>query len=166
MVKKSRPIDTGAEFVAKDFVYTGLRWSTNEQRLVTIRCIDADGKLEPPMLFEYNRKYERVIGGVYTGAAFTADGSVRGLITSGYSELWPNIDDRLEWKVADERVKSEHRCRAAEKDEKRISEIETILMPLRTTYETFRVRRDFAGMEALEASVLRSLRSAPRVSEK
>lgn len=152
-------------FVAKDFVFIGKALDDKMKVFVIIQPIEADGTLGKKMSYGFNRKRDKNVGGIYTGAMFDEAGTVRNLDGSRFQKLWPNQEERMVWQAKNEAVESELRGAKLEKDEGRISEIEKILLPIRQTYENMRFRHDWAGCEALEKAVLRALRSAPRVIE-
>lgn len=151
-------------FVAMDWVYIGKRANAKET-WAGIRVIEADGTLGKEMFFKYSKKMDRIVGGVYTGTFFK-DGTARGLENANWKKQWDNREDRILWQAENDKADSELRLLKLEKDAGRISDIEQIMLPLRKQFESYRSRHDYAGMEALEKAVLRSLRSAPRVIEK
>lgn len=160
----TQPNDENQELAAMDFVYSGRRWSSNGKLLITLYPI-VDGVLQKERVFEYDRKAHRVVGGIYTGAKFN-DGSMLGFTSAlQYVGRWENQADLLEWQAKDEHAETRSKARKLEADDKKISEIERILLPLRIQYESMRKRRDMAGMEALRLALNNALYSAPRESE-
>lgn len=155
-----------AEFVKKPLVYCGRRWIDHlEKMCVAIRPLQ-DGKLQEEMLFAYDKKAHRVVGGIYEGAEFS-DSQARGI--SGrlsYQSNWPDKSDLIDWKARDEYAESQARCKKLEADAKKVSEIEAIMLPLRMQFDRYRLMRDSAGMKALRSAVMAALECSPRASEK
>lgn len=155
-----------AEFIAKDFVYIGKRVNSKMEVFAVIRLIDEDGTLNTEeAMYKYNRKLDRNVGGVYTGAKFKPNGMSRGLAEARWKRMWDNQADRMTWSALHDDTEIMIRNDKLEKDQGRINDIEKAMLPIRKTYENMRFRHDFAGMEALERAVMRALRSAPRVIE-
>lgn len=153
------------QFVALDFVYCGRRWSDASNKLVLCIRPIKDGELQEAMLFAFDRKAHRTVGGVYSGAEFGGS-SARGIAGSlRYERMWEDRTELIDWQARDEYAESASRRRKLEADAKKISEIERIMLPLRNQFQAYRVKRDHAGMEALRAAVLNALASAPRASE-
>lgn len=154
------------ELVAKDYVYLGKRVNSKMEPVAAIRLINEDGTLDADeALYKFDRKMNKNVGGVYTGAKFTSNGSSRGLAEARWKRMWDNQEDRIKWSALNDEAESRLRSAKLEKEEGRINDIEQIMLPLRKTYENMRFRHDWAGQEALEKAVLRALRSAPRVIE-
>lgn len=151
-------------FVARDWVYIGKRQGDKEV-FVGIQPIMEDGTLGKPMYYSHKKKFTRVIGGVYTGTSFK-EGTARGLEQANWKKMWESREDRIRWQAEEDLVEADLRLARMEKEAGRIPDIEQIMLPLRKQYESYRFRKDYAGMEALEKAVLRALRSAPRVIEK
>jgi hypothetical protein len=142
--------------VAKDFVYCGKCRITGGIGQV-YRAIEEDGSLGKEFVLKADRKYPKVIGGIYAGAKWSAT-QVMGLSASTYKGYWKIQDDLIGWKAKTEQIEVEVRIKKLENDAKRIDEIDIILAPLRKTYSNYRRIGDVAGMEALSAAVVRSLR--------
>jgi len=159
------------ELIPRDYVYIGKRWSSKGKVIMGYQLIKEDGTLEdPPIFWEFDRKMERSIGCVYTGAKFsdiTASGgiSAMGIASAKFKKAWPNQEDRIQWQNKNDDVEADVRNQKLEKDAGRVSDIERIMLPLRQQYESMRVRRDWAGQEALERAVLRALKISPRKIE-
>jgi hypothetical protein len=155
---------TDVQYEALEYVYCGRRWSVSEKLLISVRPIK-DGELLREMLFDFDRKMVRSVGGVYSGASFHDNGA-RGLSSANrFERLWQDKSDLIDWQVKDENVEIAARSKKLESDSKKVSEIEKILLPLRQQYESYRVKRDLAGMAALSSAVQRALQAAPRTSE-
>jgi hypothetical protein len=150
--------------VPLDFVYCGRRIMSNGKLAVAIAPIQ-DGEIQKTRLFLFDRKAHRTIGSVYSGATFS-DNHMRGLIADlKFERIWHKQEDRIEWRARDEEVETHLRTKKLEADAKKVNEIETIMLPLRIMMQNFRHKRDYGGMEALEAAVVRALKSKPREGE-
>lgn len=149
---------------ALDFVYCGRRTLSNGKMGFAVAPI-RDGKLQRQMLFPFDRKAHRAVGGVYSGAEFN-DSQALGLNGAlKYVRRWTVQHDLVDWQARDDHAESEARTKKLEGDAKKVSEIERVLLPLRVQYESYRKRRDHAGMEALRSAMLNALMSAPRTGE-
>jgi hypothetical protein len=153
------------EFVERDFVYIGKSIADDGKVYCGNAIVNEDCTLEKTKWYGYKKKMDRIVGGVYRGASFS-ENTAKGLEQAIWRTRWHDQGDVIKWQADDEKVEVEIRSKKMEKDEGRISELEKILLPLRTQYESYRSRHDCAGMEALEKSMLRALKSAPRVIEK
>lgn len=142
-------------YIERLFVYCGLRY--NQELDVLIQPLDDSGALLAPQLYSYKRGRDKVLGGIYKGASFY-EGGVRGLDDAVYVDTFDNRDELISWQAKHEEAKLKDRALKLEANAKKISEINRILAPLRKVHSSFISRRDYAGAEALEASVLRALR--------
>lgn len=148
---------------ALDFVYCGRRWN-GSKLFIVVRPIRG-GKLEDELAYAFNRKAHRAIGGVYSGAKFN-DTSIIGLAAAlQYVRRWDDKAQLIDWESRDHHAESEARQKKIEADDKKVSEVEKIMLPLRVQFEGYRMKRDLAGMDALRAAVLAALSSSPRVIE-
>jgi hypothetical protein len=105
------------------------------------------------------------VGAVYTGAEFD-EGQAKGLAEARWSRMWPNAEDRIEWQARDQHALDLERAERMEADTRKMSDIETVMLPLRRRYEVLRKKHDRSGMYALERAVQAALLSAPRATEK
>jgi hypothetical protein len=151
-------------FVSRDYVYCGLRLLTGGVLGVSIRPL-VDGELGDEMLLKHKRGFARTIGGVYRGAEFSPT-AVRGLAQARFETQWDRQQDLIEWEARDGRARVEDRARKLEAKAGQVGEIERVMLPLRVLYDGYRRRGDFAGMEALQAAVQRSLYRAPKDIER
>lgn len=151
-------------YIPMEYVCCGRRWSSvSGKLLISIRTIDGS-ELGEEMVFPFDRKMNRSVGAVYSGASFNVKGA-RGLSgTNQFLRPWANKTDVIDWQARDEHAETMARSKKLEGDLKKVSEIEKILLPLRVQYDSYRVKRDHAGMEALTAAVVRALASRPRTS--
>lgn len=149
--------------VPRDFVYTGQRYGSDGKRYVSIAVI-VDGTLEKERWFPYKRDYDRSVGGVYTGAEFTAD-TAWGLSQARYKEQYPDVAKRIEWQARHDEANKMFKLAKLEADSSRVSDLERILFDARKLYASYRKRNDYGSMEALEAAVLRALKTPPRSTE-
>lgn len=149
-----------------DFVYCGRRWIQSKEKLYFVVAPIKNGALLEEMVFPFDRQAKRMVGGVYAGAKFSED-SAAGLAAKNlrYVRRWSITNDVIDWQARDTRAEVEARIRKLEADDKKISEIENVLMPLRVQYESYRFKRDVAGMEALKVAVLAALVASPRKYE-
>lgn len=150
-------------YVAYDFVYCGCRTLANGELVIEIRKI-IDGELSEPNLYGFNRKRDRMIGGIYHGATFSETSS-KGIDSVVFVSKWDSSENLILWEALDKQARVEDRAKKLEKNEKKVKEIDTIMLPLRVQYENCRKRRDFAGMEAISKAVLISLRNSPNLVE-
>lgn len=149
---------------ALDFVYCGRRVLTNGKLGICVAPI-RDGKLQREMLFLYERKAHRYVGGVYSGAEFNERQMVGLTANLKYVRPWTVQHELIDWQARDQHAEAEARAKKLEDDAKKVSEIERVLLPLRVQYESYRKQRDLAGMEALRSTVLSALASTPRTNE-
>lgn len=152
-------------FVPQDFVYIGKAVDEKGKVFIIIRPLETDWTLGKRMSYEMKKWRDRIVGAVYTGASFSADGSIHALDTARFKNQWPNREERMEWQAKHEEVEVEIRNAKLEKDVDLIIDIEQILLPLRKTYENLRFQHDWAGQVALKKAVLHALKSAPLVIE-
>lgn len=152
-----------SDFKALDFVYAGRRVGNGYKRLDCVYTIQPDGKLGLKWLFKAAQR-EKVIGGVYTGAAFGKD-QAKGIETArytGYGNKWHDREAILLWEAQHEDAKVVIRAHKLENDDKIVSQLEAMLQPARKLYTAARSRGDYATCMVLE----RALQSALRVPYK
>lgn len=150
-----------------NFIYCGRRWLVDARKMaICVRPVNPDGTAMPEQLFAHHRKADRAtIGGVYSGAQFTdtgATGLVAALVTGWDGMSKADFDSRIEWQAKDKHAKAREAAYKAEQDARKADELESIMRPLRERYEACRVRRDHAGMAALEYAVVAALKTTPR----
>lgn len=155
---------TEEAMVPHDIVYIGKRLGAGGKMILGFQLLNENGSFGECLFYAYDRKMDRTIGAVYTGAEFANDQS-RGIASANFVKMWDNRDDRIMWQAKNDQIEAIIRNTKLEKDAGKISDIEKIMLPLRKQYDTLRVRHDHAGQEALERSVLRALRSSPRSTE-
>lgn len=154
------------EFVAKRFVHAGSRWAYEKKKMwVAIAPLNDDGTLGELRYFDWSRKRDRVVGGVYTGTTFSA-GSVKGLNTARFDGKYHDRAQILEWDVKHHDATKQSASVKLEKDMGKTSELEDLLLPLRRQYEAARNRYDHGKTAAIEAAVLAALRAKVRPEEK
>ena len=146
-------------YIACDFVYCGCRTLSNGELVIEIRKI-VDGQLAEPNLFTFHRKRDRIIGGIYQGATFSETSS-KGIDSVVFVSKWESSEYLILWEALDKQAKADDRAKKLEKNEKKMKQTDTIMLPLRVQYENCRKRHDFAGMEAISKAVLISLRNSP-----
>lgn len=151
------------QFIPCDFVYCGVVLSGKEMS-VCIASIQDNGELGSQSFFPHKKSRELSIGGIYRGASFS-ETKVSGLDAVHYVSRHSNEDDIIKWRARNDAAKTKDRSLKLEKDAKKINEIDEQLKSLRKLYSTYRKRNDHAGLEALEAAVLRSLRTPIRQAE-
>lgn len=151
----------------QDFVYCGRRLLANGKLAIAVRPIAEDGTLQPERLFAFERKGHRSVGGVYSGAEFS-EKQAAGLFSPQlkFIRRWPEADDNIEWEALDGAAEAADRARKMEADDKKISDIEATMLPLRAQFERFRHMRDRGGIEALRAAVLAALEAPLRPAER
>jgi hypothetical protein len=155
-----------APVIPQDFVYCGRRMLANNKLAFAVRPIAADGTLLPERWFAFDRKAKRMVGGVYSGAEFSVSQAAGLYGALKYLRRWPDAGDQIAWEAQDGAAEAADRVRKLEADDKKISEIETALLPLRAQFERFRHMRDRGGIEALRAAVLAALESPLRPDER
>lgn len=153
-------------FEAVDFVNCGVRMLRTGKLGLAVRLL-IDGALGEELLFAHKRgSGPRVIGGIYTGAEYSAaESQMRGLPRATYKARWEVASDLIEWEAKDGAALTAQRTQKMESEAGRVSELEALLLPLRKLHHTYRLRNDHAGMEALQAAMLRVLRTPPRAHE-
>lgn len=156
-------IDQAEAFVAKDFVYCGVRMFKKELGVVIV-ALNPDGTLGKESAYDYKKSRERTIGGIYRGALFS-ETQCQGIDTVKYVESYKDSEAVIGWQARNDQAKSQERINKLEKDAKKTNEIDTMMLPLRKYFNNYRKRNDYAGMDALEAAVIRSLRTPIRQSE-
>ncbi|HCT4784004.1 TPA: hypothetical protein OTY28_006273, partial [Pseudomonas aeruginosa] len=110
---------------------------------------------------------------VYTGRRVTTKGKVcaaiqggsNGLKAANWASAWQDPTARADWLARDEAAGVHLRMAKLEADSKKAHEIDELLLPLRRLYARYAQTRDYAGQEALEAAVMRSLRRRPRADQ-
>lgn len=156
---------TNTEYIPRDFVCLGKREGTNGKPLIAICPINDDGTLGERQLYEWSKKRDYSLGCVYTGTKF-APGGVMDLDSAKYVKPWPNEQDRILWRAERDDAETSMRIAKLEKDADKINDLQDQLLPARKMYDNFRMKHDYAGMEALERAVIRALRASPRTTEK
>jgi hypothetical protein len=152
-------MDAADNLVPHDFVFLG-KVTVVGGLGIKIQLLNEDGTLGDIRVYKHNRKLERTIGGIYAGAKFDAD-HASGLDRAGYKGQWHDKDQIQDWRIKSENVERIVRTKKLEGDAKRVNEIDLVMASLRKTYDNYRRIGDYAGMEALEAAVVRSLRKGP-----
>jgi hypothetical protein len=152
---------------SQDFVYCGRRLLVSGKLAIAVRPIAEDGTLQGERLFAFERKGHRSVGGVYSGARFT-ETQAAGLFSPQlkFMRRWQEADDRIEWEALDGAAEAADRARKMEADDKKVSDIEAAMIPLRAQFERFRHMRNRGGMEALRAAVLAALEAPLRPAER
>lgn len=147
----------------RKFVYCGQR-SDGKTRSVRIAVLTEDGSaVEKFQEYAYKRTLDRSVGSVYVGASFD-EKNAYGLHTAKWEAQW-DVSDTLQWE-AENAVALERMATAKlEADATRISELERLLAPIRKQYAKNMERHDHAACGALEAAVLKAIRSRPRSYE-
>lgn len=156
-------MSTDEQFTAQDYVYCGLVFFDNSLSIVICQ-INEQGELERESYYDYKKSRDKVIGGIYRGASFS-DTSARGIDKATYQGYYSNKEKIISWKARNDQARAKERTAKLEKDAKRINEIDTIMLSLRKIYAGYRKKNDYAGMEALQNAVLRSLHTPIRQSE-
>lgn len=151
------------DFIELDFVYCGLIFSNNEFSVI-VAPINPNGSLQKECFYKYKKGRDRTIGGIYRGAAFS-EKSCRNIDSVTYVDTYKDAEAIIRWKARNDQAKTQERTYKLEKDAKKTNEMDAMLMTARKLYSNYRKRNDFAGMEAIEAAVLRSLRTPIRQSE-
>ena len=151
------------EFVAKDFVHCGLRFGNGEM-FVALCPIGEDGTIEEEANYNFNKKRDRAIGLVYTGAIFSKD-SVKGLDAATYKDRFNDQEKIIGWRALSDDARVKEKQFKMLKDEKKMNQFDEILLPLRKAYTAARKRNDFATLEAMEKAVVRSLTTPVRKGE-
>lgn len=151
------------QFLDRDFVYCGVVIS-DKKMSVSIAVIREDGQLESEAFYPYKKNRERTIGGIYRGAAFS-ETKVRGLDNVAFVGTHSDKEAVIKWRARNDAAKTKERSLKLEKDAKKMNELDEQLKPIRKLYSTYRKQNDYAGLEALEAAVLRSLRTPIRQIE-
>lgn len=151
------------------FVFMGKRRIGNVMYAQIGRLTDK-GIIEKTFMFAASKNWSRfAVGGVYEGAELTTSNdssTIRGHATSKWVAQWPDLQDRIEWRAHEDAAEDAERNARFEADQRKTSEVEEILLPIRERYEALRRKYDYAGVYALEQAVLRALRASPRKKEK
>ncbi|HIH5043307.1 TPA: hypothetical protein ACYSE6_006604 [Pseudomonas aeruginosa] len=147
-----------------DYVYTGRRVTTKGKVCAAIQIVGADGQLGEVDLYDLAVAKGKTIGGIYRGASFYQGGS-NGLKAASWASAWQDPTARADWLARDEAAGVHLRMAKLEADSKKAHEIDELLLPLRKLYARYAQTRDYAGQEALEAAVMRSLRRRPRADQ-
>ncbi|UWE19331.1 hypothetical protein [Herbaspirillum huttiense] len=162
--KPGSVIDQGDPLIAMDFVYRGRRILGSGKLAVCLAPLQ-DGKALQERHFLFDKKAHRAIGGIYSGAKFTAN-EMSGLSAHlTFVGKWQAAADLIDWEARDALAEQIARSKRLESDVKKVSEIEKILLPLRRQFENYRQKRDTAGMEALRKAVVSALGTSPRAFE-
>lgn len=155
--------------VEREYVFCGFRRSTTGKKLLEIRLIRDDGSLFPATHYPAGRKGPTAIGSRYK-ARFVLDESgaaiKAALDRSTWAGPYPNKDAIIEWEALSSQCIADFRREKLESDAGRVSEIETVMRPLREKYQALNAKLDQEGMRALEAAVLTALRTRLRTEER
>ncbi len=151
------------DFIELDFVYCGLIFRDKEFSVI-VAPINPDGTLLKECCYQYKKGRDRTIGGIYRGATFS-EKSCRNIDSVSFVSTFKDTESIIQWKARSDLAKTHERTYKLEKDAKKSNEMDVMLMTARKIYSNYRKRNDFAGMEAIEAAVLRSLRTPIRQSE-
>lgn len=153
-------------FVSRDFIYCGKRWSESRDKLM-VEIHQLDGEVQgKPSFYLYDKSWKGFApGGVYRGASFS-DASIKGITSARFLRLWANPSDRYGWKALDEAAECTHRSKKVQQDVRKTNEFEEVMLPLRKAYQNLKSRRDFAGTYAMEQAILRALQAPLRADEK
>lgn len=147
--------DTTNDFQERDFIFAGCRRSALNGDLFDALVVDGRE-------LHFGRKSARsafVIGGIYRGASFNAAGTVRGFNRQSVTFVGrhENADDVIAWEATDGAARRAHEAAKFERDAKKVSEIATILLPLRRAYWQAAKVGDFAKAQAIEIAVRNAL---------
>jgi hypothetical protein len=157
---------TAEALTPRDFVYCGRRQLASGKLAFAVCAINDDGTLMPERLFMFDRKAHRSVGGVYSGASFSETQAAGLSARLTFVRRWPGEGDQIAWEALDGAAEAADRARKLEADDKKVSEIERTMLPLRAQFERFRHMRDRGGMEALRAGVLAALEAPLRPDER
>jgi len=160
------PPPTEPVLTPREFVYCGRRHLINGKLAFSVRAIADDGTLMDERLFMFDRKAHRSVGGVYSGASFSETQAAGLSANLKFVRRWPDGGDQIAWEALDGAAEVADRARKMEADDKKNSEIEGSMVPLRAQFERFRHMRDRGGMEALRAAVLAALEAPLRPDER
>jgi hypothetical protein len=153
----------------RDYVCLGRRWLAElHQMAIAVAVIGEDGQLEATRLYVYTAKLRgKAIGCVYRGAKFGGT-DAEGLPAARYERAWmnSNSDTVVGWRALDTAAEHAEKLYKVEQDTRKLDPIILDMLRLRRLYEAYRVRRDTAGMMALEVAVLAALKTSPRAGEK
>lgn len=150
-----------------EFVYLGVRQGQDNKPRVSLAVIQENGKLSPTRVYSMTKEFKRrVIGGVYKGARFDEDHAMYGAPAAVFDRLWPDADQRAIWQALAQDEEDNMAVRRIETDERRISEIDKAMIPLRKIYHAAVKRGDLPGAYAVERAIVRSLHRPLRVNEK
>ena len=151
--------------VAKDFVYIGARLTDKNELTHGICLVQEDGTLGRPVFYGKVKKFNKTVGGIYTGASFD-ENTAYGLSTSSWKGRWHDKGAVMEWEALNTDAAESLRASKMEKEAGRITLVEQAMQPIREQYTSARKRNDWAAMEALEHMVMRALRTPIRIVER
>lgn len=151
------------QFFELDFVYCGLVYSENKMS-ISLAVIQENGQLKSEAFYPHKKNRERHIGGIYSGASFS-ENKVMGLDGVNYKGNYFDTESIIKWRARNDAAKTKERSLKLEKDAKKMNELVELLKPIRKLYSNYRKQNDNAGLEALEAAVLRALRTPLRQLE-
>lgn len=147
-----------------DFIYCGQRLVAGNKMGVKFTLL-REGRPAGTFVTQKAGRGTKVVGGVYTGARFSKETAV-GTGEARFVRMWEDSAEVMTWEALDGAAIAEARSRKLAADASRVSEIERLLIPLRKLHQTSRARNDHAGLEALEAAVLRALRTPIRAADR
>jgi hypothetical protein len=150
------------EYAPMDFVFCGLR--SSRDRLVMAIAPITSGEVEETIFFAHKGKLRYVIGGVYSGAEFSASGA-KGLDSASFVRSWSDRGEVIRWQALSDQAEAQARTKKLEANARKVNEIEAVLLPLRKQYAVFQRQRDRAGASALEQAVMAALRAPVRQGE-
>lgn len=146
-------------------VYAGKCLLTSGKLGVVYYTINGDGSLGERRVFGFKKDFERSLGYIYTGAKWS-DTQVTGLnLVRGTGKRWEDIEMRLRWKAEENAALVTKRKATAEAAQKKTNEYDDILLPIRRVYTAALRRGDMIGAQAIEQTVLMSLKRPARPSD-
>jgi len=149
---------------SRDFIYIGRRAGENCPYVDCVVWLNPDRSQGTRAAYLFKKKRGWLVGGVYTGAKVTADGSsATGMSDAMFTGPWPDKVERLQWEAETSQI--DQRLAAKKLREKYHSEMETQLLPLRQTYQRL-LRADFTTAQALDQLVLAVLHKPLTAAEK
>lgn len=158
---------TTAKGAPAEFVYLGVRQGPDNKPRAALAVIYENGNLSPTRVYAMTKDFKRrVIGGVYKGARFDEDKAMYGAPVAVFDRLWPDAEQRAIWQALAQDEEANMAVRRVEADERRISEIDKAMIPLRKIYHAAIKRGDLLGAYAVERAIVRSLHRPLRDAEK
>lgn len=153
--------------IERHFVYMGVRMGAGDKKLIAIGLLAPGNKDEvdgDPLIFEWKRTRDHVVGGVYRGAKFSAT-QAAGLDRARRDGTWEDRGAVALWEAKEQAVLADLASRKLEADQKRVGEIQRRMLPMRRQYADLLKRYARADMEAMERAVMAALRTPPRSYE-